>query len=425
MNFSGLSLHQAPPFHTVVRYFFVVPVALVCAAVFLYFEGEQVLLSVHSSQLIVFIHLITLGAITMAMLGAIGQMLPVVAGVVIPRPVVVSNIVFPLYLLGVVVFLVFYTRGRFEIAIWGVFLTGVVLLFYAILVLYHLLPVKNRSASVWGITLSLVSLVAVVVLANLIFLGKTKGIYISWASVPVHAAWAMAGWVFLLIVGVSYQVVPMFYVTPEISPLMKKNLVPGVFLLLVIFTLVSGIPQAGSIIGKLIPALISLLTSAFACVTLVLIKRRSRKLPDYSLYFWVAGLISLFLASVMFLLYLFFNLELLLMLSGAVYIFGFVLSLVTGMIYKIVPFLSWFHLSTRGIMEIPTMKELIKDRFIYYHFISYCIFLLFLVLALAFKDGFPFIRVAGMFLLISGVLLSGNLFHALRIYVERKKLYNR
>ena len=40
---------------------------------------------------------------------------------------------------------------------------------------------------------------------------------------------------------------------------------------------------------------------------------------------------------------------------------GFLYSLLQGMIYKIVPFLSWFHLNSKGYFQIPTLREFIKE----------------------------------------------------------------
>ena len=41
---------------------------------------------------------------------------------------------------------------------------------------------------------------------------------------------------------------------------------------------------------------------------------------------------------------------------------GFALSVVFGMMYKIVPFLVWFHLNSQGYFDAPVMTEIISPK---------------------------------------------------------------
>ena len=47
---------------------------------------------------------------------------------------------------------------------------------------------------------------------------------------------------------------------------------------------------------------------------------------------------------------------------------GFALSIVFAMVYKIVPFLVWFHLSNQGYMEAPMMHDVIHPNRVKIHF---------------------------------------------------------
>lgn len=55
-----------------------------------------------------------------------------------------------------------------------------------------------------------------------------------------HMAWGLFGWIGLLIIGVSYQVVPMFQVTKPYPEFMRKYLAPVLFILLFLKTAVGG-----------------------------------------------------------------------------------------------------------------------------------------------------------------------------------------
>ena len=53
------------------------------------------------------------------------------------------------------------------------------------------------------------------------------------------------------------------------------------------------------------------------------------------------------------------------------FIGGFAVSVVNGMLYKIVPFLAWFHLQAQlqaRVGSIPTMKEMLAERWTRWQF---------------------------------------------------------
>ena len=59
------------------------------------------------------------------------------------------------------------------------------------------------------------------------------------------------------------------------------------------------------------------------------------------------------------------------LLLGVLFIGGFAVSVVNGMLYKIVPFLAWFHLQAQlqaRAGSIPTMKDMIAERWTRWQF---------------------------------------------------------
>lgn len=59
------------------------------------------------------------------------------------------------------------------------------------------------------------------------------------------------------------------------------------------------------------------------------------------------------------------------LLLGVLFIGGFAVSVVSSMFYKIVPLLAWFHLQAQlqaRAGSIPTMKEMIVERWMRWHF---------------------------------------------------------
>ncbi len=50
------------------------------------------------------------------------------------------------------------------------------------------------------------------------------------------------------------------------------------------------------------------------------------------------------------------------------FILGFALSVIHGMLYKIIPFLVWFHLFRGGIKKgVPNMKQIIPESWMWRH----------------------------------------------------------
>jgi positive regulator of sigma E activity len=83
------------------------------------------------------------------------------------------------------------------------------------------------------------------------------------------------------------------------------------------------------------------------------------------------------------------------------------------MVYKIIPFLSWFHLSSKGYFSLPTIREFIEEKYIRVHFFIHLLSLLFFI-ASAFKDSA--IYFAAIFFIISNIIFFINCFLAIRKY---------
>ena len=102
------------------------------------------------------------------------------------------------------------------------------------------------------------------------------------------------------------------------------------------------------------------------------------------------------------------------LLLGGGLLLGFAFSVVNGMLYKIVPFLSWFHLQHRKVTvlggagtRVPNMKEFLPDRLarrqLWMHLATLCL----LVPAILWPALFA--RPAGLVFALSCVLLMYNL----------------
>jgi hypothetical protein len=106
-------------------------------------------------------------------------------------------------------------------------------------------------------------------------------------------------------------------------------------------------------------------------------------------------------------------------LAVVIFIYGFAMSVITGMMYKIVPFLVWFHLTNEGFINMPTMNELIGKKTTTVQFALHIVALLSLA-TLIFDSSFQ--MAAGMAIVLSNALLLFNLIKGSRIYFTKQGL---
>ncbi len=359
--FAGLSLDQAPPFQIPTRFFLTAPLYLIAAACLLIFYDGFEFLNPSSPVSVALVHLFSLGFMANVMFGALLQMLPVVVGV---RYRAVKGFSFGIYLLlnvGTIALVMgFLTQQSHFFMIGGTFLLLSIGTF-ALTTLVLLMGARFASGSVWAMRISLfalfIALLFGVHMAIGFGLGKIGEGYelFKW----LHINFAFFGWILLLIIGVAFQVVPMFWVTKPYPPFCQKFVLPLVAfgLLLLAFVGLFGFKAPSWLLAT--PFLIALFS--FSTITFRRLKDRKRKLQDTAVWYWIIGMISLlagaliWIASMVFL----FEAETLLV---VIFGHGFVVSVISGMLYKIIPFLAWFHLSGMGIMEVPTIRDFIPKH---------------------------------------------------------------
>ena len=104
------------------------------------------------------------------------------------------------------------------------------------------------------------------------------------------------------------------------------------------------------------------------------------------------------------------------LLFGVLLLFGGFASVVTGMLYKIVPFLVWLHLQNRGAGRVlaPNMKKVLPQKRIDRQLLSHLASCLLLLLAVFWPDWFSY--PAGLGLIIANGWLLSNLLYATAIY---------
>lgn len=426
MDRAALSLDQAPPLSVPARFFLTAPLFGIAAALLALWSGPALLTSRWTPALLGVTHLLTLGFIAMVMIGAMFQLLPVLGGARLRRPYPWSIAVHLLLSAGTLLLAIGFALGCAHCMRAALPLLGAGLAVFVALAFTALLRSPSRHDSVKAMGY------AVAGLGLTLLLGLYVGAGHGWPALAaarqytdLHLSWGLLGWVGLLGAGVAYQVVPMFQMTPEYPAALRRWLVPVLFaalLLLSAAVLFPGLRAAGAT-RTLAEAALAAGFVLFAVWTLYVQARRRRRLPDVTLWFWRLAMACLLAGALLWAARQFAGGDWggarYPLLLGVLLIPGFAVSIVSGMLYKILPFLVWLHLQTQADSRaarrrIPNTKEIIPDRHARPQFALHALALLLLTGAALWPQALA--RPAALAFAAASGLLWLNLLRGLRTY---------
>ena len=414
----NLSFEQAPAISVPFRFLLTAPWFGVAAGLLLAAAGDLALATRWSPPALALTHLLVVGFMLQAMTGALFQFVPVAAGGNVWRPRLVAGVVHPLLLIGAILL----AAGFMSDAGWTLRLAAVVFLptiaLLAAVIGTALWRTPARGATLQALRLAVVGLLATAMFGGLLAEGLA-GRH-SWplaAIADVHAAWGLGAWALTLLAGVSYFVVPMFQLTPP-YPDRLARLLPIAFLLAVAgwtTQLFGGNRLLADLAGSagLVAAAI------YGGLTLRLQSQRRRKVADPTFWFFRIAMVCLLavpLSAAAFAAVPVLAEEVqVAWWYGALVLSGVFVSVINGMLYKIVPFLNWLHLQRLiGLGGMPpSMKEMIPDRAMWGQLRLHA---LALALLLAASSWPPLVRPAGLLFAASCGWLGANLLGALRVY---------
>jgi len=406
-NNSGLSMDQAPPIKVVLRFFLTGSFFGIVAGLAMLFFGSSIE-DFSSTQALILTHIFTLGIMASFMFGALFQMLPVLCGVHIKMPTLISLRVNYALIFGIIFLLTAFYTGYNTLYILASLLLGFAIFITAFSMINKLKNINHNSSS-RGMMLSLISLVVVATLGIVMLLiraGVDIELNYLWLK-SMHYNFGLFGWIALLIISVSFQVIEMFYVTPPYPKSYAKYL-PIVLIGLLFINLLASffIPK----IQYIFQLLTILIIATHSIFTLIRLKQKKRALTDATILFWALGQ-SLFLLFTIALIINFFTPV---PTSTLATLFSFfALSIVFAMSYKIVPFLVWFHLNAKGYFDAPMMHEVTPPSYAKRNLQIFIASFITIILA-------PFItflwQIGSILLTISFFMLFLNIYSAIKKY---------
>jgi hypothetical protein len=179
----------------------------------------------------------------------------------------------------------------------------------------------------------------------------------------LHVTLALSGAIGGLIVGVGFHVIPMFYLS---SPFPEKRAVwilrAGMFSLAAVSVLLLNSAGSAMLFSAMLPGIAA--SIIFTVTVWRMLLKRKRKIVDATLRFWQIGLLAFPLSLLCLASQLFWPDERWLFAFGLLFLMGFTATITNGMLYKIVPFLIWFHrFSTLvGKVKIPLLKDILPAK---------------------------------------------------------------
>ncbi len=414
-----LSFAQAPPLAAPLRFFLTAPLFAILAGVLVLWSGPDLFASRWTPAALALTHLMSIGFMLQVMLGAIIQILPVFAGANIARPGLVVPLVHVAIAFGALLLAAGFLSQQAP-AFWlaALFLGGGVALFIGAAgqALYR---VPSTNPTIRSLKLALPGLSVTVGLGLLLAVALGGSLELPLLQLTaIHLAWGFVGWGIVLLAAVAFVVVPMFQMTPAYPAWFARFFAWSVLLLLCFWTFSADWRW----LSTLLAGAIALTVAGFAAQTLQLQSRSKRARFDTTQQYWRLAMLCTLAACAVWIagatVPAFAEYQE--WLCGVLALFGGFVSVMIGMLYKIVPFLVWLHLQNLGGGRVlaPNMKQVIAMQQIEHQLHAHFLALALLLAAVVWPRWFAY--PAGLAILIANLWLLRNLLAAVGFYRQQR-----
>ncbi len=365
-----INLTLNPHYSKSFRFFFLSFIGLFLCGCYL-IQSHNVLSSRWDTEVIIAVHLFTLGFLLPIFLGSITQLLPVLFGIENNFLQIFSKLI---YVVPVSLGLFVYFFHQNDLA-GNFFLIIVLSILWLHLVMLSITIIKktfskyNENKKIMYIHLIycqiyfLLGLIASLWLM-LVHFGLSLPVFRPDVT-DAHLSLFILGFFYHLFIAISQHIIPMFFITNPIGEnILKRQLFMPLFLFLSLIT--TSWP-----FFHLLPKLgIGYLMTEYLLQLYLNLKKRRRRGSEPTLLFWKSFFLHCILGIFCWSILPYgneqhSNFELAL---GSILFMGVFLHLIMAMLLKIIPFLIWQNLSQKQMelmnfsVTLPTLKDFIKDR---------------------------------------------------------------
>lgn len=409
----------APPFRIVAKYFIAAIISFVMLNLLLLISYSLIGGHHFQPRILSINHVAALGWITMIIFGAMFQLVPVVLETKLYSEKL-AEIQFWIYIIGVFglvcCFWVFETGIAMTLS---AILLNLAMYIFSFNIIATMKSVKGWNVTAWYLAAAIfylfVTAIAGLLLTINLWMPYIKIDHLQYLNLHAHVAFI--GWVSMVVMGVTYKLIPMFTLSHGYS---MSNAKWAFWLINIGLLGISTIMhyKDTTFLYYVFTPMISIGIILFLIQVYLIFKNRVRKKLDIGLKFssyayFTLGLTTILGTFIAFIDYQ--NVINLTLIYGYMIIFGYLSMLIVGQMYKIVPFLVWYHKysSKVGIEKVPLLKDMFSDKFAHYQFYFMIVAIVGSICSLTFRFEIG-LALSFAIMFFSSLIFSFNMFTIFR-----------
>jgi hypothetical protein len=356
----AVSQDFAPPFKLIAPYFIIGVIFLLLSSIGLFSIDITTITNMDASTLS-FVHLFLLGFVMMVIFGAMAQLVPVVLETG-HFAVDLYYIIYPLLLIGTLMMSYGFLAMPMLLPYGGVIVL-VSLMVFVLETFLTINKVKKLNLVMTSVLIANISLFLGLIFGIIMALGYAGVIDVNiYNLLKAHIYLVFIGYVGVTIMGMSLVLLPMFWLSHSFS---WKPVTYALYIISfgVLSVMISSI--FNSTILEYLGYSLSIVALGFYFYQIfILYKTRVRLEKDIYLNSLVFSYLSLALVLILGVVYLFIPNTILFLSIGWIALFGYITFMITGHLYKIVPFLVWYQKFSplRGKRKVPMLKDMIPNK---------------------------------------------------------------
>lgn len=409
----------SPPFRIVAKYFIASIVSFVILNLMLTLNYKDISGHHFQPKILSITHIATLGFITMIIFGAMFQLVPVVLEVKL-FSTLLAEIQFWIFSAGVVLLVYKFWNFSSELSFTlPAILLNAAMLIFSINIVASMIKVKRWNITGTYLASSIFWLLITAVGALLLSINlDAPFIKISHLQyLKLHVITAFVGWVAMVVMGVSFKLIPMFTLSHDYKLNFAKWAVILINIGLLGVNWIMHYPDT-KFYNTLFAPLIFIGMLFYLVQIYTIFRKRIRKKLDIGLKFTAVAFIILSITAILNFSFLFFNYENVINLTlvyGILFLIGFASMLIVGQMYKIVPFLLWYHKysSKVGIEKVPMLRDMFDESLAEYQFYLMIVGLVITIIALVFQIH-VLLLIGFSILFIGSIIFSLNMIKVFR-----------
>jgi len=405
----NISQEFAPPYKLVIPYF-IVGVVFYLVSILYTFTFDVNTLHYQNPNVLAWVHLYLLGFVMMIIFGAMAQLLPVVLEVGHFK-VTLFYIIWPLLALGTLLMVGGFIFSTNLLPVGGM-LVLLSMMIFIFDIFMTLKAVKKFNLAITTVLLANVSLFAGVFIGIIMALGYAGYLEIDFVTLlKGHIYLVIGGYIIITVMGLSMILIPMFGLAHGFSDKPVKIAV-SLMSVSVVSMLVSVLFRINifSIIAYVLSVIAVLL---YLYQVVIIYKSRARKIQDIYSHSLMVAFSSLFLGIVLGIIFFLNGNEKFMETAMWLIFAGFFGLMISGHLYKIVPFLVWFEKFSQlvGKEKVPMLADMIPDRATYAQLIFSTIGVAVSALGILvssnelFKAGISFLVIGAVFFMYSVIYI--------------------